>query len=215
VGALQEFVGNFTYVGIFVVLLLGSLGVPIPEEMPIIAAAVLSHQGIVRWWLVLPVCLLGVLSGDMVLYWVGRHWGAEVLKWRLVRLILSSAREQWLKAAYRRHALKTVVTARHVIGLRAAAFLTAGSAGVPFWKFVVADAGAALFGVPLVFGLAYFFTDQITAIMADVHQAERWLGLAALLALAAMLVVGLWRWHRRVGTEGHAEEPTTGHSSTP
>ena len=54
VGALQEFVGNFTYLGIFAVLLLGSLGVPIPEEMPIIAAAVLSHAGIVRWWLALP-----------------------------------------------------------------------------------------------------------------------------------------------------------------
>ena len=46
------------------------------------------------------------------------------------------------------------------MGLRAAAFLTAGSASVPFWKFVVADAGAALFGVPLVFGLANFFTDR-------------------------------------------------------
>ena len=145
---------------------------PIPEEMPIIAAAVLSHEGIVRWWLVLPVCLLGVLSGDMVLYWVGRHWGEQVLNWRLVRLVLSSAREQWLKAAYRRHALKTVVTARHIMGLRAAAFLTAGSASVPFWKFVVADAGAALFGVPLVFGLAYFFTDQIKVIMADVHRGR-------------------------------------------
>jgi membrane protein DedA with SNARE-associated domain len=74
VEALQEFVDNFTYLGIFAVLLLGSLGVPIPEEMPILAAAVLSHDGIVRWWLALPVCLLGVLSGDMVLYWVGRHF---------------------------------------------------------------------------------------------------------------------------------------------
>ena len=89
--ALQEFVGNFTYIGIFVVLLIGSLGVPIPEEMPIIAAAVLSHEGIVRWWLVLPVCLLGVLSGDMVLYWVGRQWGAQVLNWRLVRLVREPA----------------------------------------------------------------------------------------------------------------------------
>jgi membrane protein DedA with SNARE-associated domain len=183
--------------------------------MPIIAAAVLSHAGIVRWWLVLPVCLLGVLSGDLVLYWVGRHWGAQVLNWRLVRLVLSSAREQWLKAAYRRHALKTVVTARHVMGLRAAAFLTAGSAGVPFWKFAVADAVAALFSVPLVFGFAYFFTDQVKAIMVDVHQAERWLGLAGLLALAAMLAVGVWRWYRRVGKEGHAEEPAAGHSPLP
>jgi hypothetical protein len=59
VEALQEFVDNFTYLGIFAVLLLGSLGVPIPEEMSVIAAAVLSHAGIVRWWLALPICFLG------------------------------------------------------------------------------------------------------------------------------------------------------------
>ena len=34
--AVQEFVNNFTYLGILAVLLLGSLGVPIPEEMAII-----------------------------------------------------------------------------------------------------------------------------------------------------------------------------------
>jgi membrane protein DedA with SNARE-associated domain len=201
VEALQEFVDNFTYLGVFAVLLLGSLGVPIPEEMPIIAAAVLSHEGIVRWWLALPVCLLGVLSGDVVLYWVGRHWGEQVLNWRMVRLVLSPAREQWLKAAYRRHALKTVVTARHV--------------RVPFWKFVVADAGAAVLGVPLGFGLAYFFTDQIKAIVADVHWAERWLGLVGLLALAAMLLVGVWRWNRRIGKERLDDEPAKGHSPPP
>ena len=197
-GALQAFVDYFTYLGIFAALLLGSLGVPIPEEMPIIAAAVMTHEGAVRAWLALPVCLLGVLSGDMVLYWVGRRWGEQVLGWRLVRLVLSPEREQSLKAAYRRHALKTVVTARHVMGLRAAAFLIAGSAGVPCWKFVVADTSAAVVGVPLLFGLAYFFTDQIEAIMADVHRAERWLGLAGLLTLAVVLGVLVWRWQRRV-----------------
>jgi membrane protein DedA with SNARE-associated domain len=215
VEALQDFVDNFTYLGIFAVLLLGSLGVPIPEEMPLIAAAALSHEGLVRWWLALPVCLLGVLSGDMVLYWIGRRWGERVLDWRLVRLVLSPARERWLEAAYRRHALKTVVTARHVVGLRAAAFLTAGSARVPFWKFVVADAGAASVGVPLVFGLAYFFVDQIKALMADVHRAERWLGLAGLLALAAIVVVGVWRWRRRGRKERVDGPPTEGHSTPP
>ncbi len=207
---LQGFVDHFTYLGIFAVLLLGSLGVPIPEEMAIIAAAVLSHEGIVRWWLALPVCLVGVLSGDVVLYWVGRHWGENVLNWRVVRLVLTLKREQWLNAAYRRHALKTIVTARHVMGLRAAAFLTAGIARVPFWKFVVADAGAAALGVPLGFGLAYFFTDEITAIAADVHRVERWLALAGLLALAAVLVIGVWRWKRRLGTERLEGERTEG-----
>jgi len=215
VETLQGFVEHFTYLGIFAVLLLGSLGVPIPEEMPIIAAAVLSHEGVVRWWLALPACLVGVLSGDMVLYWVGRHWGEHVFNWRVVRLVLTPTREQWLTAAYRRHALKTVVTARHVMGLRAAAFLTAGMARVPFWKFVVADAGTAALSVPLGFGLAYFFTDQIEAIVADVHRVERWLALAGLVVLMVVLVAGVRRWKRRLGLERLEGEQSARHAPHP
>ena len=185
--------------------------------MAIIAAAVLSHEGLARWWLALPVCLVGVLSGDMVLYWVGRHWGANVLNWRVVRLVLTRKREQWLKAAYRRHALKTVVTARHVMGLRAAAFLTAGMARVPFWKFVVADAGAAALGVPLVFGLAYFFTDQIKAIAADVHRVERWLALAGLVGAhgGAGRRCAAMETASRLGTERPEGERTERHAPRP
>ena len=195
---LQEFVTRYTYAGILGALLLGSLGVPIPEEMPIAAAGILSHEGLARWWLALPMCLLGVLSGDVVLYWTGRRWGERILRWRMVRWVLTAPRAEALKEAYRQHALKTVVTARHVAGLRAAAFLTAGMARVPFWKFILADAGAAAVSVPFVFALAYFFTHQINAILADVHRVERWLALAGLVAVAAALVVYSARGNRRV-----------------
>lgn len=193
----QGFVEHFTYAGIFAVLLLASLGVPIPEEMPIIAGAVLTHEGLVRWWLALPVCLAGVLSGDVVLYWVGRHWGERVLQWRVVRSVLNRQREEQLKAAYRLHAVKTTVAARHVMGLRAAAFLTAGIARVPFAKFLAADAAAALVGVPLTFALAYAFTDRLERLMADVHRVERWLAVLALVAAAVTLVVAARRRSRR------------------
>jgi membrane protein DedA with SNARE-associated domain len=195
---LQELLQRFTYLGILAALLLGSLGVPIPEEMPIVAAGILSHEGLARWWLALPVCVLGVLAGDVVLYWAGRRWGERLLRWRVVRHVLTRARAEWLKAAYREHAMKTVVMARHVTGLRAAAFLTAGIARVPFWKFILADAAAAAVSVPLAFGLAYFFTHQIDAILADVHRVERWLALAGLVVVAGSLVVYSARWNRRV-----------------
>ena len=132
-----------------------------------------------------------------------------------MRLVLTPEREQWLKAAYRRHVLKTVITARPVTGLRAAAFLTAGNSRVPFWKSIAADAGAATLGVPFVLGLAYFFTDQIEAVVADVHRVVRWLVLAGLLVLGVVLVVGVWRWKRRVGKERLDEERTGGHSLRP
>jgi membrane protein DedA with SNARE-associated domain len=195
---LQELLARFTYPAILAALLLGSLGLPIPEEVPIVAAGVLSHEGLARWWLALPVCFLGVLSGDVVLYWTGRRWGERVLGWRAVAWVLTPPRAARLTAAYREHAMKTVAAARHVVGLRAAAFLTAGIARVPFWKFMLADAGAALVSVPLAFGLAYFFTHQIGAILADVHRVERWLALAALGAVAGAQVVYVVRWNRRV-----------------
>jgi len=195
---LQELLQRFTYLGILAALLLGSLGVPIPEEMPIVAAGILSHEGLARWWLALPVCVLGVLAGDVVLYWAGRRWGERLLGWRVVRHVLTRARAEWLEAAYREHAMKTVAMARHVTGLRAAAFLTAGIARVPFWKFILADAAAAAVTVPLAFGLAYFFTHQINAILADVHRVERWLALAGLVAVAGALVVYSVRGNRRV-----------------
>jgi membrane protein DedA with SNARE-associated domain len=195
---LQELLQRFTYLGILAALLLGSVGVPIPEEIPIVAAGILSHEGLARWWLALPVCVLGVLAGDVVLYWAGRRWGERLLRWRVVRYVLTRARADWLKAAYREHAMKTVAMARHVTGLRAAAFLTAGIARVPFWKFILADAAAAAVTVPLAFGLAYFFTHQINAILADVHRVERWLALAGLVAVAGALVVYSVRGNRRV-----------------
>src|SRR5437879_5588376 len=195
---LLELLQRFTYLGILAALLLGSLGVPIPEEMPIVAAGILSHEGLARWWLALPVCVLGVLAGDVVLYWAGRRWGERLLRWRVVRHVLTRARADWLKAAYREHAMKTVVTARHVTGLRAAAFLTAGIARVPFWKFILADAAAALLGVPTGFALAYFFTDQFAGIPHDVHRVERWITLLALVALATWIVVLAWRKSRAV-----------------
>jgi membrane protein DedA with SNARE-associated domain len=127
---LEAWVGYFGYRGIFLAFLLGSLGIPIPEEMPIVAARALSHAGLLRWWLALPVCIAGVLSGDLVLYWTGRHWGEQVLNWRVIRWVLTPQRETWLKGACCRHAVKTIVTVRHVLGLRAAPFLTAGAMAV-------------------------------------------------------------------------------------
>jgi len=185
------------YVGLFLILFAAGLGLPVPEEVPIVAAGILSHTGVFHWWLALPVILAGVLAGDAVLYWVGHHWGERVLDWCAVRRVLSRKREAQLLTAYRDHGAKILLTARHVVGLRAAAFLTAGIARVPFWRFLALDAAAAGVGVPVSFGLAYLFADQVYEVLRDVHRLERWLALLGVAAVAAWLVVGAYHRSRR------------------
>ena len=193
----EHFIEEFTYLGIFIVLFGAGVGVPVPEELPIVASGALAHEQIVRWWLVLPLCWLGVLSGDVVLYTVGRYWGEKILDWRVVRRVLRRERETYLLNAYRRHGVKIVFVARHVMGLRAAAFLTAGIARLPFWKFITVDGGSALLSVPVGFGIGFIFTDQLEQVMRDVHRVEHWLVLYALLALAVWLAWLAWRQGRR------------------
>jgi membrane protein DedA with SNARE-associated domain len=203
---IQEFIEHFTYGGIFLVLLLGGLGAPIPEELPIVAAGALAREGVVRWWFVLIVCLVGVLVGDVILYTAGHHWGERLLRWRIVRFVLSEGREARLLSAYRQHGVKIIVIARHVSGLRAAAFLTAGIAHIPFWKFLLVDTAAACVGVPIGFGLAYFFTDQIDAILRDVHRLERWVVVLVFIVLAVWVARLAWQKNRAALAAGAGED---------
>jgi membrane protein DedA with SNARE-associated domain len=85
-----------------------------------------------------------------------------------------------------------------VAGLRAAAFLTAGIARVPFLQFLAVDTAAALVGVPVSFALAFFFADQLERLIADVHRVERWLAIAGLVVLAGWLAVLAFRRARRI-----------------
>ena len=59
----EELIGQLGYVGIALILVLGGLGLPVPEEAPIILAAMLSRTGQMRWELALTACFAGVLLG--------------------------------------------------------------------------------------------------------------------------------------------------------
>jgi membrane protein DedA with SNARE-associated domain len=183
---------------VFLVLLATGLGLPIPEELPIVIAAMMSRWEVMHWWGALLSCLGGVLAGDMLLYAMGRQFGRRILEWPAARRILTPKREARVMEAYHRHGLKFVILARLVMGLRAAAFLTAGLVRVPFLRFLLVDVAAVLVSVTLAFGLAYAVADSVAVALARVHELQLWVGGAVLLAAAAWILV-LWHRHRRRG----------------
>ena len=193
---LLDLIVDFSYPGVFLILLATGLGVPIPEELPIAIAALMARWEAMHWVGALLSCLAGVLAGDMLLYWVGRHFGRRILQWPTVRRILTPAREARVMDAYHRHGLKFVVMARLVMGLRAAAFLTAGLVRVPFPRFLLADVTAVLVSVPLWFGMAYLVADSVAVALMYVRQLQFWIAGLVLVVAAGWLLVHLRRRQR-------------------
>ena len=186
----QELIGQLGYVGIALLLVLGGLGLPVPEEAPIVLAAVLSRGGKMWWPLALAACLAGVLLGDFVVYFLGFIYGEKVMSLRPTRKFLSPAREAQIKGYFHRHGFKILVLGRFAVGFRTGAYLTAGILKLPPLKLFLTDLFAASLSTLLFFGLGYFFADQIET---SFDRVKHWLT-----AITGALLLGwlLYRWYR-------------------
>jgi membrane protein DedA with SNARE-associated domain len=183
----EQLIGKLGYLGIALILILGGLGLPIPEEAPIIVAAVLTRNGTLSWPLAIASCLGGVLLGDMVVYSLGFFYGEKVLSLRLTRRLLTRQREAQIKGYFHRHGFKILVSGRFVPGFRTAAYLTAGILKLPPLKLLLTDMVAASMSTALMFGLGYAFAYQI---QNGIREVQQWL--TVLVALG----VAIWLLHR-------------------
>lgn len=157
----EDFIAQLGYLGIVAVLVLGGLGLPVPEEAPIILAGVLSHRGQMVWSLALGASFLGVLVGDFLVYFLGYWHGERVLSWPLTRRFLTLQREAQIKGYFHRHGVKILILSRFAPGFRTAAYLTAGILRLPTLKLLAADSVAAALSTSLMFAAGYFFTKWI------------------------------------------------------
>ncbi len=165
----SNYIEHFTYLGLFVILILCGMGLPIPEDIVLLAGGYLVHRGVIRYTLTLGVSFIGVVSGDCSLFLLGRHFGQNVL--RYLELWKPAARAQIVKLEdfMRRHGHKAILYARFLAGMRALIYISAGMLGVPLSRFLTFDFLGALLSVPIVVSIGYFFGGQI-------ETAVEWLG---------------------------------------
>ncbi len=190
---LDLLLANGSYLLIVAVLVLTAWGLPVPEEIPVAAAGILSAYGRLNAWAALGCCLLGAVAGDCVMYWIGYHFGPGVLWNRgwFTRLV-SRRRQAKAERMFRRHGFKVLFVARFLVGLRSPAYLSAGMLRLPFRRFLLIDLISAGTVVCTFFGLTFFWGQSLVA----------WISRAEVLLSATVLVaaggVGVWLWRRRL-----------------
>lgn len=181
-----EYSSGLIYSGLFITLILCGLGLPIPEDIPLIAVGLAAAVGTVHLKTSIFVAMAGVLIGDTIIYYVGYHWGLSLLNRKLVRRVLPEKRLERVRRYFNRYGNRTIFFARFIVGLRAATFWAAGTLNVRYGTFLLFDGLAALISVPAFVYLGWYFGDNIDQLMPVIKDIK------LILLLVAMGAIGFF-----------------------
>jgi len=147
---LINFFSTYGYFAVFGVLILCGFGLPIPEDVTLVSGGVISGLGYTNVHIMLVVSMIGVLSGDSIMYWLGRIYGTKILRAKPLRKLVTLKRLRSVRHRFETQGNRLLFLARFLPGLRAVVYLISGiTRKVSFGKFVFIDFCAAIISVPI------------------------------------------------------------------
>ncbi len=200
--ALHQILHNYGAAGVGVVVMLESMGAPLPGESIVIAAAVYAATtGRLDITLVVAAAAMGAIMGDNFGYLIGRSIGLRALRRFGRRIGLTEGRFQLGQYLFRHYGPQVVFIGRFIAILRTFAALLAGANRMHwraflFWNALGGIAWASLYG----FG-AYVLGDAVRRVRGPM---EIVLGVVGAVGIVCM-VVFLKRNEGRLEAKARAE----------
>lgn len=166
------------------------VGFVLPGETAAILGGVAAKLGHVSLWAVLTTVIAAAVVGDSVGYEVGRKFGPRLLQMRILQR--RRRRLDDAQAFLARRGGIAVLLGRWVAFFRAVMPALAGSAQMPYPRFLVFNAAGGILWGTVVVLVGY-------AAGASYASVERTLGRGTAVAVLAVAVVGVlvWRLRRR------------------
>jgi membrane protein DedA with SNARE-associated domain len=201
---LAEFVSNYGVWMVAAFIALESIGLPLPAEAALIAAAFFAartHD--IDIWSLIAAGIVAAIFGEMVGFWIGRRFGHQLLLRYGTRVGFTEERirvGQWL---FVRFGGWFVFIARFLPFLRNIAAVLAGTNSMAQHSFYFASATAAAAWI-IIYGLSAYSFGEAFANLAS--PAAVVLGLAATLIVLATAVLIL-RYERSLLVKVEREFP--------
>lgn len=186
--------GLGAYLTVFGVLVACGLGVPLPEDISLILGGYLAHTGAANLPMMMLVGFGGILVGDSLIFYAGRRVGSNVGRsGGFIARIVTPEKRAKVEGLFARHGQKIVMIARFMPGVRAVTYFTAGSAGMPYLRFIFWDGLAALASAPIFVFLGYYFGGELEMLIERLKEGQ----VAVLGGLGLLVVAYLaYRWNR-------------------
>jgi len=181
------FIQHFPYLGLFILLVLGTLGLPFPEDGILLLGGFLAAHDVVKPLPVFLAIYSGLLITDFLLYSVGKKYGRHLVEHKRFRKIITADRLSKLEEKFKKWGILVVFFGRHLLGLRAQIFLVAGVMKMSCKKFLMVDGTSALFTITLWGGLGYLGGNSVQKLTKNIRNLE----LIFILILAGSILIGL------------------------
>ncbi len=175
------------YFVLFGLLFACGLGLPLPEDVPLIVAGALCATGKMHLAIAAVVAWSGIIGGDIVLYQLGKKYGLNVTRLPLVGKHLTHKRIERAEKMFEKYGVAVVAVGRMLAGIRGAMVVAAGALRFNFWKFVIVDGIAAIVSGGLFVALGYWLGSNLNE--HNIKRFKHWFILGAI-----VLAIGVFLW---------------------
>ncbi|MGH7864807.1 MAG: DedA family protein [Candidatus Binataceae bacterium] len=189
-----DWVAAWGYLGIFLFVFLGNMGIPLPEEAVMLAAGFLAGHGLLDIRIVYLVSVGSAIVGDASGYVLGRTGGQRLLERLANRFDFARRRYERLQGFFAIHGAKAVFMARFITGARFMAGPMAGAAGMKFWRFFGWNILGAVVWCTMVVTVGYVLGDELYRVLKSVNVTSR---LISVVVIAALIVLWYFWWRER------------------
>lgn len=162
----------YTYPVLFLVVLVESLGIPLPGEIALVTAAAYASRGSISIYVVIALAAAGAIIGGILGYWIGVKGGLPLIARYGGYIGIRKSHIDKAHAFFERNGSKTILFGRFIALLRTWAAVVAGAACMSFTKFVTYNTiGSIVWAI--VFGwLGYYFGRDLPLLEKYISRAS-------------------------------------------
>jgi membrane protein DedA with SNARE-associated domain len=132
------------YFVLFGLLFACGLGLPLPEDIPLIVAGALVANGKMSLLFAAITAWCGIIGGDCMLYMLGRKFGLGITRVPFIGSHLTAARIKRVELLFQKYGVGVIFIGRMFAGIRGAMVVAAGTIRYHFATFIVADGMGAV-----------------------------------------------------------------------